>query len=362
MSDPVSFEQRVTEAIQSGSLQGLKRCCLGFNDLNRPICVNKDVSVICPSNSPAFPTIRSPTPLIYAILCERPELLEYMLTVKKPNLSLRVNGWTCLHYATITASHKCLELLLKFEYIQENIDIPVDDPGLPKIPGRGTTAMHIAATNRRHAAALLLLQGFSPPEYDREGAKIANPGPADRINGRANGLAVSASGNMPLHIAARQNDWDMCQIILCATDDATIRNDAGKTPADIAREYHFDRLAVQLDVAEVESLEDLRFRFLVRPGAPKSHEPDPETAEEAAFAGSAEVVALRKTVAHLTVLVQQLTLRVAALEAGRISLDTVSAARGTCAGCGSGVAARCGSCGIWYCGACSPKACHACAH
>ena len=68
------FEQRVIQAIQSGDLQELKRCCISKSDVNRCISLSKEVPVISASKQCPFPTIRAPTPLVYSILCEQPEL------------------------------------------------------------------------------------------------------------------------------------------------------------------------------------------------------------------------------------------------------------------------------------------------
>jgi ankyrin repeat protein len=181
--------------------------------------------------------IRAPTPPIYAILCEQDELLDYLLMIKRPNLEIRTGGWTALHYAACTGSHKCLELLLKYELIQENIDCPIDDIAHDPPPDWRTTALHIAATKGRHVAALLLTQPFPPPECDAKWERIPK---WDAVHEPANALQMTAHWNMPLHISARQNDWDLCQIILHASDDPTVRNGQGKVPAAIAREFGFE--------------------------------------------------------------------------------------------------------------------------
>ena len=241
-------EQKVIKAIQEGSLKDLKRCCIGRADVNRSFCITKDIPVVSKSKKCPFPSIRAPTPLIYTILCEQDELLKYLLEVKRPDLSIKVNGWAPIHYAACTGSHKCLELLLKCEYIQRNIDMPVDEPsGAQRVPNSGTTALHIAATNRRHAAALLLTQDLPFPEYDDNGDKMDDRDSFIEAYMPANPVQMSAYGSMPLHIAVRQRDWDMCQIILHASHDPTVRNSQGKTAKDIAREFKCDDIAKDLD-------------------------------------------------------------------------------------------------------------------
>jgi ankyrin repeat protein len=361
MSIATSFDQRVIEAIQSGTLQELKRCCLGSSDVNRPISISKDVPVVCQSPNPPFPAIRAPTPVIYAILCERPDLLQYLLTTKKPNLSIRINGWTPLHYAAITHSHKCLEMLLKYEYIQENIDTPTEDSGVPTVPGRGTTALHIATSNRRHAAVFLLTQPLPIPEYDGQGMKIENRSPGDQSYEPANALGLSAPGNMPLHMAAYLGDWDLCQIILHAADDPTVKNAAGKTPADIARERQFGQLALKLERNDVESIDELRFRYLAE-ARPKREARDFGELETSEYATVEEVMALKKMIIGLSETVRQLSIRIDALSAGVITQSRPSEVTVVqCQACGEMRTERCDSCGGRYCHTCWTKACHPCA-
>jgi hypothetical protein len=363
MSNSSSFEQRVIDAIQTGSLPNLKRCCIGRNDINRPISVSKDIPVSCKSPTRPFPTIRAPTPLIYSILCEQPDLFSYMLTSKTPDLSIRVNGWTPLHYAAITESHKCLEILLKYKYIQENIDLPVEDSGVPNASGRGATALHIAASNRRHAAVLLLTQTLPPIEFDGHGVKIEIRSPNDPIYEPANALGVTAHGNMPIHIAARLGDWDLCQIILHATEDPTVRNTAGKTPAEIAREYRYDRLASQLEGNDVEPIENLRLRYLADEERKIEKGKAVEVEElDAEWATVEEVRTLRRVILELTHAVKELTVRVDALDAAQppalrlVEVDVIH-----CKGCGMvGRTEKCHDCGFDYCRTCWLKPCHPC--
>jgi hypothetical protein len=267
-----------------------------------------------------------------------------------------------------------LETLLKYEYIQQNIDAPVEVPGLPSVPsGRGTTALHIACTNRRHAAAILLTQPLPTPDFDATGRRIEEARPDVEVHQPANAMQMTAHGHMPLHIAARQNDWDMCQIILHAADDATVRNGDGKTPADIAREHRYNDLAVKLDRNDVESIEELRIRFLAEPIKRRKREkkekekPKPsadgseyDEEEEIEYATAAEVRELRRAVQNLSHMVQQLVARVAAMEARR--LDTVqTAVINACRNCCGMRATQCRTCSCYYCPACWTKPCHPCA-
>ncbi|OHS99525.1 hypothetical protein TRFO_34029 [Tritrichomonas foetus] len=388
----LDFEQHVIKAIQTGDLKELRHCCIGKNDVNRPICITKDIPIISKSKQCPFQVIRAPTPLIYTILCEQDELLKYLLEVKVPDLSVRVNGWAPIHYAACTHGHKCLELLLKYEYIQQNIDMPVEEPpGIQIQEGRATTALHIASTNRRHANALLLTLDLPAPTFDGNGNKI-DPDSENEIEYHqpANALQMSAYGNMPLHIAARQKDWDMCQILLHASDDATVRNEKGNTPADIAREHKYDDLAEKLDNAECDPIETLKERYLAEPKPKKQkskktrkeqvssssrqenveneeNEENDDDEEDENYVED-EIKQLRKSVQNLTRIVQQLSARVAVLEAHKYDGSILQAAgqpvkvaqTHQCQRCGSATTRKCSQCQFYYCNSCWTKPPHAC--
>jgi hypothetical protein len=364
------FEQRVIKAIQDGNLKDLKRCCIGRNDVNLPISMHKEIPIQPKSGQGPFPSIRAPTPLIYSILCEQDEILFYLLTTKRPDLSIRVRGWTPLHFAACTVSHNCLQLLLKFEYVQHHIDEAVDEPMTHVPQGQGTTALHIAVTNRRHPAALLLTQDLPLPEYDLLGQKV-EPSADRELFPSADALQMSAHGNMAIHIAAYQRDWDMCQILLHAADDGTVRNNDGKTPADIAREKKFVELAEKLEQNDVEPIDDLRLRYFPPPPRVKKSKgvrrplTDEEEEEEPEFATAGEVAELRRTVQSLTKMVQQLNAKVAALEGRRFDVTAgkapvVVSTVQKCRGCGAAGTRQCPTCAFYFCTTCWLKPGHSC--
>lgn len=388
----LDFEQKVIKAIQDGDLKELKHCCISKNDVNRPIFITQDVPIVSKSKQTQFQSIRAPTPLIYAILCEQDEILKYLLDVKHPNLSIRVNGWAPIHYAAYTYDHKCLELLLKYEYIQENIDVPVDEPpGIKTSPGYATTALHIAATNRRHANAILLTMDFDSPEFGPNGEKIVSQGSTDDgdtsvYHHPANPCQKSAFGNLPIHIAAKQRDWDMCQILLNACDDTTVRNDAGKTPADIARSEKCEDLAKKIESNSFNTIDVLKKKYLREesPVPKKKHskkskdlsdesEEYDEYSESVSQSAKNEIQELKKTVLNLSHIIQQLTARVSLLEAQRNDWSGNSTVVRPskplthvetlfkCHTCGSNINTKqCSQCKFYYCDACWSKVSHPC--
>ena len=234
------------------------------NQINRKIFVHHSVPVLKADYKYIFPELIEPTPLIYAIVCEQAEILEYFLETTQPDLSISCNGWKPIHFASYCKDPKILRILLRMDYIQQNVDAPIIERGA-KSSGRCTTALHIAVSNHRHAQALLLTQSFPAVEFGLDGKRILSsdsPIADDSTRQPANPIQLTTSGNAPLHIAAFTNDWDMCQILLNVSDDNYILNCDEKTPIDIARERGYNELAQKLEENDPESVEELMERYL----------------------------------------------------------------------------------------------------
>lgn len=355
----VQWEQRVIKAIQTGSLDELKKCCLGKADVNRPISLSQDVPIVSQSRQCPFSVIHAPTPVVYTILCEQPELLDYLLRVKSGDLSVRVQGWAPIHYAACTGSHKCLEVLLRYKFTWENIDIPVDEPaGVPRKRSPSTTALHVAVTNRRHAAAILLTEDPTTPFIDSANDEVGH-----FIPQRVDIHAFTTFGNAPIHIAARQNDWDMCQILLNAGADLTLRNDQGKTAIDIAREFHYNDLAEKLEKNKFMTLCELKLKYL---GEEDDGDAGPKNDSDDEGSNS-QIARLMWTIRRLENTVRYLENRVSALEAqrytGAVAPQVPRVSSGTvnlCCVCGSPSGEKCEQCSLSFCPTCRLKSQHAC--
>ena len=247
-----------------------------------------------PSKKCCFTSIKNVTPIVACILSEQDKLLEYLIDNFQPDLSIKCNGWAPLHFSCCTGSYKCLKILLKYPYIQENIDAYIDFP-FTKEEGFGTTALHIAVTNKCHAQALLLTNEL-PTLADGSSYQSANP------------IQQSFSGNTPLHIAAFNNDWDMCQIILNANDDCTILNSDGFTPLRIAKSKGFDDLQNKLLSESTDSNEDLLRKYLN-----KEDYETRETAQDTTENEKLNVDIIEEEIDTLTTQIQMLNARLSAL-------------------------------------------------
>jgi ankyrin repeat protein len=253
-----------------------------------------------------FTKILGANAVILSILYEKPDILMYFLENYEVDFCFTVNGWNALHFAACTKDYRCLELLLQCGYVQEHIDegiIPCfyddDQEGF-------TTALHVAVTNKRHAQAILLTQEL--PEVSKLQSKVTSPYTLNMggivSNQPANPCALSLSGNTPLHIAAYQKDWDMCQILLNAGAETQQLNKKGQTPIDIAKERKCDNLAEKLESGNYGKIESLRKKYLIE----EKKEKEDKSAEHD------EVDKLKSTIKNLTELVEQLSEKVSVYE------------------------------------------------
>ena len=232
-----NFQELICDAIIAGDLEAFKHCCPSKNDVNRRLLVGRKLNPV-PKYHPSerYPNIRGPTMVMLAILCEQDEILQYILDTKQPDLSVRVEGQTALHIAAMTKDWRCLSILLKYPYIQENIDQPVEIPGITATPGDKTTALHIAVNNRRLANVFLLVSDLPPlarSADDKEGNEEAQDA---ATYSPANVLIRTDFGSPPLYLAVFNKDPKIVRVLLAAGADATQKHAKGKTVLELAKE------------------------------------------------------------------------------------------------------------------------------
>ena len=356
------YEEKVVKAIQEGSIVELKKCWISKSDVNRPLSFSREYIVKNNSNIYPFPRIKNPTLVVYSILCEQPEILLYLCETKSPNLLQKVNGWAPIHYAACTASPECMRVLLKFQVIQESIDFPVTEPMKIK-EGRATTALHIAVTNRRHAQALMLTQDLPEIEYNGELKKITK---SELKYKSANVTQMSAFGSLPIHIAVRQNDVELCRILMSVNDDLTLTNDKGKTPLDIANEYRKKEAKCFLESIDVIDVSDLIDKYIKKSEPEKEQIPDEEeeTEYEEAHHTTAEYREMQETITQMSQTIDMLSKRIADLERRTPiyvpATKTVTKIVSPCKICGSTKTKTCKICGFSFCATCMRKPKHTC--
>lgn len=130
----------------------------------------------------------------------------------------------------MTKSPKCLQLLLQHEWIQENIDEPIDLLNTNAKEDEKTTALHVAVSNGRYANAILLLDRFPKPRWSHKKTteKDENIEEEEKETIERHPASInqkSAAGSVPLFVAVYLHDYKMVRILL-----------ACKTPIQLAEE------------------------------------------------------------------------------------------------------------------------------
>ena len=357
-----SYEQDLIQSIQKGNLERVKSLWIGKNDINRPFLKNEEIPVVNKSNTYPFPYIKHPTIVIYTILCEQPDILLYLLQNKKPDLSIYVNGWAAIHYAACTKDYECMKILLKFQNIQENIDFPVIEP-IKVNEGHTTTALHIATTNRRHAQVILLTQPLPQIEYDGNFTKIPD-GSEIFTYKPANVLQKSAFGNYPIHIAVRQNDWDLCQILLSISDDLSLKNDKGQTPIDIAVQFKKHEIKQKLETNLNIQIDEIRSKYIISTRKKTFVQQEDSISTQETEENSEQLESLQKTIGNMNQTIHTMSYKVAELEQKTQMPKNKSVIKSfdfkPCCNCGSLETNQCSKCGSFYCKECFNSASHSC--
>jgi len=245
MSDTM---MRMIELIKKGECISFRRMDLDEAFLAAPLSTLYPIDCVPSSPGPPYPPIQSVPPIIYAILCEKPEFVEFFLSKKVP-LDCFCQGWCPLHYASYTRDHRCLEVLLSCDYIQTTIEVSTDSKSYGD-ENLCNNSLHIAVTNRRYKQVYLLLkdrfiktQFFYLPEKTCFSPIYVN--------------LQSISRNTPLHISVFNNDKKMCQLLLSFGADPSILNSDRKAPLDLSYDLGYKEVAQVIEKNEDISPEDI---------------------------------------------------------------------------------------------------------
>lgn len=346
MSDGV-----LAELIVNGDAKKFRRYNVSPNSVDR-IIFPLDTIVSVPRSRPDQGiAVRGPTVLIWAILCEQNGIVEIIMEEYEPDLSIRVDGKTALHFAAMIPESECLTVLLRTAYFHHNVSCQVD--------GVGATALHVAVSNRSLRCAMVLVTDLPDVRYGD---------PCDDVDGLCVNL-MTTSGASSLHIAARMTDYDMCRILVSANADTTARDAAGRTPADVAKCVNTNegiRVACFLESPVDESLlsviSSLGFRFENPVGRPDDDSETESDSETNSLKTSPRVV---EALIHQMTRLEDRLSRIESSFDARICVNPpvprlVSQTCLLCARCGSiDRVSECGSCLRRLCGKCT--AIHECA-
>jgi len=237
-----NYQEKIVDVIKYDSIEDFQHLFIGKIDVNRPLLKyqelhphskkNPDASYMCP---------RGPSILMFSILCERDDIVKYLIEKKNVDLGVRADGFTAFHLSTMTKDHSCFDLLMKCEYIQANIDneVLMDGVIIPsetEICAR-TTALHIATSNKNYYCVTRLTSDplpaveYKAPNVNKEEESQIEHSTAD-IN------VVSVSGSTSLHIAVFIKDLNMVKLLLNQGADPSIGKygNPEETPLKLAQE------------------------------------------------------------------------------------------------------------------------------
>lgn len=348
------IEMRFINAIKNGDLNEVKTFWLKQSEIDKPFYLQRQVKIINKSNIYPFTYVSEPTPIVLAILCEQPEILQYMINTFHPSFNNPVNGWYPIHYAACTGDYKCMQVLLQYETVQKNIDITLKThTGAVST----NTALHVAAANHLHAQALLLTSPLPDIIYDSNFVKYETPVKSTYVP--ANSSKVTSSGSSPLHSAVKSADIDMVKILLHAKTDINIVNNDQFTALDIAKGSNMKEIIALLEKGVCD--EDLMPKYIHDEEKKEDDEKTSVEVEEKLeqekpveeFSSKDEVKKLSNSVVNMSMIVSELDRRLSSLENQNRKPEF-----NVCYLCGNITSSVCNKCGNPICDNCMSS--HSC--
>lgn len=161
-----------------------------------------------------FPTLRRPTPLIYAICCHELEIVQQLVGIGA-DITQAVYSWHPVHYAAAVRDLAILNYILSVA--PKEIEAETDHKATP---------MHFAiAANNLEMVVLLLSKG-------------------------ADVLHTNSNGDSPLHMSMILINPQITKILLAFGAQADATNNKGQVPADIAKERNIAPMLAFLEELE----------------------------------------------------------------------------------------------------------------
>ena len=193
-------EVEILNAIRKGDLEKLGTFKFRAEGIDAPVATKRE-TLVYPSRSKEvhIERVAGPTVVVYAILCEQPDVLKFFLSKFQPDMGMATCGWTPLHFACATRDVSCLRLLLEHKDVQNNINL---------------------------------------------------------------GFGSEVGTTTALHIAVRDDDWDMIQILINAGANLSVMDKDGRSAFDLAKSLGLSRLCGLLEESEIEPQEVLDARYI----------------------------------------------------------------------------------------------------
>ena len=347
----LTFQEQIIKTLQTGDLNQFKQIFISKQEINRKLLpfqilsaapiINKDENYICP---------KGPTMLMYAIICEQSDIVEYILNTMNPDLSLRSSGFNALHLAAMIKEPKPLQLLLQRSFYQDHVDDGVDFDTLNTDLGY-TSALHIAVTNHRYLNVYHLLSPFKRP--------IDIPNWVERRpNIHANIDQIAASGSSALHIAVYLHDINMVKLLLSFKANIYLTNKFMKTALQMAEEdnHPVSKKIIQLlnDHDTFESYSPARIMYDIYPENPEFAFAAPKKQAEPVITNAMIFNTLNEVLRKLADLESRVTMLEITVKEGEAKLQEENAHNFQCCKCGNpGI--LCPNCQEYYCESCISK-------
>lgn len=346
------IEQKTIHIIQNGTLDDFIALGIGSSDINHNLSISSSIKIVSRSKKCPFKEISCPTIVILAILCERNDILSYILDNLNPNLSISVNGWYPIHYAACTGDYKCMQTLLKVQYIQEHIEIPIIPSfNVDADPSYYTTALHIAVTNHRHAQVLLLTSPLPDIIYTDSGVKSHTKIPSEFQP--ANIYQLSLQGNSALHIATKIADSDLVRILLLAGADPELVNKNNVNSIQLANSLGLIEIYEILNtqnIGDTDFYEKYYDHIDFQNMNKDDEEEDEKDTSKISYASKSEVSELQEELNRMIYQIQDLSMMIHELET-----KNKPETKHVCHRCGALTETLCSTCSEYFCDQCIKK-------
>ena len=296
----LEIDQNILEAIQEGNLDLIKSYKVqDFEPTKRLALSILPQPVFNYEEDTSMKIIKGPTALIYAIQCQQPKIVKYLLENSVQAFDYYIEGFLPIHYAAISADYHCLQVLLTSESCQKTLLAPCS---FNSTSYSSSNALHLACFFKIPQNVILLTQPLPPftiPEFkstsnesnsiqnssqnssqnnikssknsndsNQKKGRKKNEENKDKIQIESNEIKAidinskGNKGNTPLHFAVLADSWSICQILLDAGADLSIKNENDLAPIDLALNVHKQTLSQQLLNGKVETEKNLIKKFL----------------------------------------------------------------------------------------------------
>lgn len=140
----MDYDNIVAMCIRKGDLSGLLSTCIDSSTVNEKLMCPTPVNHSDP-NVFTLPAVNFPTPLIYAIINNKYNIVEYLLTLK-PDLNVVIANWKAIHYAVAVRSLQIAKIILDTDPTQIN-----------SLTTNCSTPLHMAVSTDNYQMMLLML-------------------------------------------------------------------------------------------------------------------------------------------------------------------------------------------------------------